>query len=224
MLGGRPVDRFTQDLGEKRAVNVLEEMAIAAGLPVPRLYVLDGEGGINAFAAGPSPERAVVAVTRGALDQLDRDELQGVLAHELSHVLNADTRLNLRLMALLGGLTALALVGRVLLRAMGSRLGAPPGRDRPGRARRARAPRGGRHRRLLRAPHPAAVSRQREFLADAAAVQFTRNPGGLAGALGEDPAAWARRSRPRTPRRPRTSSSPRAWAASAPASSPPTLP
>jgi Zn-dependent protease with chaperone function len=183
MLGGRPVDRFTQDLGEKRAVNVLEEMAIAAGLPVPRLYVLETEGGINAFAAGPSPERAVVAVTRGALDQLDRDELQGVLAHELSHVLNADARLNLRLMALLGGLTALALVGRVLLRAMGSGSGRRRGGialvGLVGLALLVAGAVGVFFGRLIQA----AVSRQREFLADAAAVQFTRNPGGLAGAL-----------------------------------------
>jgi Zn-dependent protease with chaperone function len=108
MLGGRKVDRGTTDPAERRLVNVVEEMGIAAGLPVPRLYVLDREEGINAFAAGFTPERSVVAVTRGALAQLDRDELQGVVAHELSHVLNADTRLSTRLMALVGGLTVLA--------------------------------------------------------------------------------------------------------------------
>jgi Zn-dependent protease with chaperone function len=183
MLGGRPVDRLTRDPGERRAVNVLEEMALAAGLPVPRLYLLDGEGSINAFAAGPSPERAVVAVTRGALDLLERDELQGVLAHELSHVLNADARLNLRLMVLVGGLAALATVGRVLVRVPGSGSGRRGGGiaavGLAGLALLLAGSLGALFGRLLQA----AVSRQREFLADAAAVQFTRNPGGLAGAL-----------------------------------------
>jgi Zn-dependent protease with chaperone function len=187
MLGGAPIDRRTADAGERRLVNVVEEMAIAAGLPVPALYVLPSEPGINAFAAGFSPDRSVVAVTRGALDELTRDELQGVVAHELSHVLNGDARLNLQLLALIGGITVLAAVGRGLARAVGE----------TGRFR-VRGRRGGSGAvlaaglviwlagsvgalfgRLIRA----AVSRQREFLADAAAVQFTRNPGGLAGAL-----------------------------------------
>jgi len=186
MMGGRPVDRLTQEPGERRAVNVLEEMGLAAAIPVPRLYVLDGEPGINAFAAGKSPEKAVVAVTRGALDQLSRDELQGVFAHELSHVLNADMRLNLRLMALIGGLTALALAGRLVLQST-------PGRGWSSSRRRSgggvilvvglvlllAGAIGAFFARLIRL----AVSRQREYLADAAAVQFTRNPGGLAGAL-----------------------------------------
>ncbi|HVP66929.1 MAG TPA: M48 family metallopeptidase [Anaeromyxobacteraceae bacterium] len=181
MLGGRPVDRQTSDPAEKRLVNVLEEMSIAAGLPVPRLYVLEREEGINAFAAGFTPDRSVVAVTRGALRSLDRDELQGVVAHELSHILNADTRLSTRLMALVGGLTVLALVGRILLRAEGGRDG--------GRGRAAAVGAGlcfvvagsvgAFFGRLIRL----AVSRQRELLADAAAVQFTRNPDGLARAL-----------------------------------------
>src|SRR5512142_995606 len=115
LLGGPPVDRQTADPGERRLVNVTEEMAVAAGLPVPRLYVLQGEAGINAFAAGYTPGHAVVAVTRGALDRLTRDELQGVVAHELSHVLNADTRIDLRLMAAVGGLAFLTLLGRLLL-------------------------------------------------------------------------------------------------------------
>lgn len=186
MMGGRPVDRLTQEPGERRAVNVLEEMALAAAIPVPRLYVMDGEPGINAFAAGTSPEKAVVAVTRGALDQLSRDELQGVFAHELSHVLNADMRLNLRLMALVGGLTALALIGRLLLSTSSSR-GWTSQRRRSGGgavlgiglALLVAGAIGAFFARLIRL----AVSRQREYLADAAAVQFTRNPDGLAGAL-----------------------------------------
>jgi Zn-dependent protease with chaperone function len=185
MLGGVPVDRRSEAPGERRLVNVVEEMAIAAGLPVPALYVLPGEAGINAFAAGFTPDRAVVAVTRGALDELTRDELQGVVAHELSHVLNGDARLNLRLLALIGGITALASVGRALARATGD------SRPRWGRRRSGGAivaaglciwvagAVGAFFGRVIRA----AVSRQREYLADAAAVQFTRNPEGLAGAL-----------------------------------------
>ena len=181
MLGGRPVDRQTQDPAERRLVNVVEEMSIAAGLPVPRLYVLDREAGMNAFAAGFTPDRSVVAVTRGALEGLDRDELQGVVAHELSHVLNADTRLSTRLMALVGGLTVLALIGRILLRAGGGR---GDGRGRAaavsmGLCLLLAGSVGAFFGRLIRL----AVSRQREFLADAAAVQFTRNPDGLASAL-----------------------------------------
>jgi Zn-dependent protease with chaperone function len=179
MLGGRRVDRQTQDPAERRLVHVVEEMAIASGLPVPRLYVLDGEAGMNAFAAGFTPERSVVAVTRGALEGLDRDELQGVVAHELSHVLNADTRLSTRLMAMVGGLTVLALVGRILLRGDSGR-----GKGRgiavgAGLSLLVAGSIGAFFGRLIRL----AVSRQREFLADAAAVQFTRNPGGLASAL-----------------------------------------
>ena len=181
MLGGRAVDRQTRDPAERRLVNVVEEMAIASGLPVPRLYVLDGEAGMNAFAAGFTPERSVVAVTRGALDGLDRDELQGVVAHELSHVLNADTRLSTRLMAMVGGLTVLALVGRIVLRGDTGR-GDDKGRGISvgiGLSLLVAGSIGAFFGRLIRL----AVSRQREFLADAAAVQFTRNPGGLAHAL-----------------------------------------
>lgn len=187
MLGGVPVDRRTADPGERRLVNVVEEMAIAAGLPVPALYVLPEDQGINAFAAGFAPDRSVVAVTRGALDRLTRDELQGVVAHELSHVLNGDARLNLQLLALVGGITALAAVGRFLVEVL----------RRPRRLRSRNDPTavialaglvvwvmgsvGAFFGRVIRA----AVSRQREFLADAAAVQFTRNPEGLAGALAQ---------------------------------------
>ena len=190
MLGGVPVDRRTEDPGERRLVNVAEEMAIAAGLPVPALYVLPGEDGINAFAAGFTPDRAVVAVTRGALDRLDRDELQGVVAHEFSHVLNGDARLNVRLA--LGRRRASPRSPRS--GGSSSDVGRAARRGRaPARASGAAAGRsssaglviwlagsiGAFFGKLIRA----AVSRQREHLADAAAVQFTRNPEGLAGAL-----------------------------------------
>lgn len=184
MVGGVPIDRGTEEVGERRLVNVVEEMAIASGLPVPALYVLPAEAGINAFAAGFTPERGVVAVTRGALDGLTRDELQGVVAHEFSHLLNADARLNLRLVALIGGITVLALVGRVLVRGTPRVSGRRGGRGRAlawlvGLCLWVAGSLGAFFGRVIRA----AVSRQREFLADAAAVQFTRNPDGLAGAL-----------------------------------------
>jgi Zn-dependent protease with chaperone function len=191
MLGGVPVDRASPDPGARRLVNVAEEMAIAAGLPVPALYLLPGEDGINAFAAGLAPDQAVVAVTRGALERLTRDELQGVVAHEYSHVLNGDARLNVRLLSAVGGITAVAALGRVLVRlaadseSSGSRWrssrrsGLPAGFLFAGLVVWIAGSVGAFFGRLIRA----AVSRQRETLADAAAVQFTRNPEGLAGAL-----------------------------------------
>ena len=187
LLGGARVDAGTVDPAERQLLNVVEEMAIAAGVPVPTVYVLAREEGINAFAAGFAPERAVIAVTRGAIDALTRDELQGVVAHELSHVVNSDTRLNLQLMALVGGLTWLALAGRFLVRmGFGGDDGRVRVRRRPvlglgilGAAVWAAGSVGAFFGRLIRL----AVSRTREHLADAAAVQFTRNPDGLAGAL-----------------------------------------
>jgi Zn-dependent protease with chaperone function len=179
MLGGRLVNPSTTDPDERKLRNVVEEMAIAAGIPVPQVYVLPNEKGINAFAAGHSNSDAVVAVTAGAMHMLTRDELQGVIGHEFSHILNGDMRLNLRLMGIIFGILCLAVIGRVLLytRSRSSKdknplpllglvlivigwVGVFFGR-------------------LIQA----AVSRQREFLADASAVQFTRNPAGLAGAL-----------------------------------------
>jgi Zn-dependent protease with chaperone function len=116
LLGGRRVHPSTSDDAERRLVNVVEEMSIASGTPVPAIYLLDSEMGINAFAAGHTPDDAAVAVTRGALDRLTRDELQGVMAHEFSHILNGDMRLNIRLIGLLFGIRVLAIVGRGLLR------------------------------------------------------------------------------------------------------------
>lgn len=186
-LGGRPINGDTRDADERRLLNVVEEMAIAAGLPVPAVYLLD-EPGINAFAAGHAPQDAVIGVTRGALQALSRDELQGVIAHEFSHVLHGDMRLNMRLIALLFGILVIGLVGRMLLRGMATR-GVVRGGSRRGKG----------HAVLLGAGLAlmlvgfvgtlcgnlikAAVSRQREFLADASAVQYTRNPSGLANAL-----------------------------------------
>jgi Zn-dependent protease with chaperone function len=183
LLGGTLADRGDGDPGTARLLNVVEEMAIAAGLPVPRVYVLRREPGLNALAAGLSPDRAVIAVTRGAVDALTRDELQGVVAHELSHVLNGDVRLGTQLVAAVAGLDAVASAGRWLLGA--GRIDTVRG------VRRRALPSslglllvvaggvGALFARLVQC----AVSRQRELLADAAAVQFTRDPDALAGAL-----------------------------------------
>lgn len=179
-LGGRLVSRATGDALEKRLLNVVDEMAIASGVPVPKVYVLDEEGTINAFAAGVDTHSAVIAVTRGCLEQLTRDELQGVVAHEFSHIFNGDMLLNIRLIGILHGILLLALAGRMILRGGGrSRSRNAGGVVAAGLALVVVGYTGLFFGRVIKA----AVSRQREFLADAAAVQFTRNPSGLAGAL-----------------------------------------
>jgi len=187
LLGGRQIPPETGDLHERRLMNVVEEMAIASGIPVPPVFVLEREKGINAFAAGWTPGDAVVAVTRGTLELLDRDELQGVVAHEFSHILNSDMRLNIRLMGIVHGILVVALIGYVLLRTAGTRRvyfsrrrgdsGAPL--LVLGLALIIIGYAGVFFGRLIKS----AVSREREFLADASAVQFTRNPLGIAGAL-----------------------------------------
>ena len=178
-MGGRLVNSNTTDPDERKLLNVVEEMAIASGVPMPKVYVLDNEEGINAFAAGHTTGDAAVSVTRNCISKLSRDELQGVIGHEFSHILNGDMRLNLRLMGTIFGILCLAIIewmlGRewivdrwdknplpligIALLIIGS-VGVFFGR-------------------LIQA----AVSRQREFLADASSVQFTRNPAGLSGAL-----------------------------------------
>jgi Zn-dependent protease with chaperone function len=176
-LGGRLVNPNTTHPDERKLRNVIEEMAIAAGVPIPKIYVLDDEKGINAFAAGHAPGDAAIGVTRGCMTLLDRDELQGVMGHEFSHILNGDMRLNLRIMGVIFGILCLAVIGRVLIFSRG-------GRDRNplmllGLALIVIGAIGVFFGRLIQA----ALSRQREFLADASAVQFTRNPAGLSGAL-----------------------------------------
>ncbi|HNW42763.1 MAG TPA: M48 family metalloprotease, partial [Opitutaceae bacterium] len=118
MVGGRRVDPQSTDLAEQRLLNIVEEMSIASGVPMPAVYLLDDEGGLNAFAAGLTTSDAVVAVTRGSLEKLSRDELQGVVAHEFSHILNGDMRLNVRLTAVLFGILVIGLMGRGLLEVM----------------------------------------------------------------------------------------------------------
>ncbi|WP_435581969.1 M48 family metalloprotease [Amycolatopsis thermoflava] len=180
-LGGVPVSPDTPDPNLRRLRNVVEEIAIASGMPVPQLYVLPNEPGINAFAAGWTPGDAAIAVTQGALDRLSRDELQGVIAHEFSHVVNGDMRLNIRLMGVLTGILGLALLGRILLPRGGGRrqAGSVGPLVLPALVAVIAGYVGVVIGRLIKA----GVSRQREFLADASAVQFTRQTEGLAGAL-----------------------------------------
>ncbi|HEY5078311.1 MAG TPA: M48 family metallopeptidase [Opitutaceae bacterium] len=187
-VGGRRVDPHTTDLRERQLLHVVEEMAIASGLPVPAVYILDEEPAINSFAAGLTASDAVVTVTRGSLEKLTRDELQGVIAHEFSHILNGDMRMNVRVSAIIFGILVIGLAGRATLWGM-----------RYGRISSSREKGGGAvvvilgigvallvvgyagyfFGKLIQA----SLSRQREYLADASAVQFTRNPGGVTGAL-----------------------------------------
>ena len=183
-LGGRLVGATTKDLSERRYLNVVQEMALASGLPVPLCYVIDSDETINAFAAGNSPQDAAVGVTRGALRNLTRDELQGVIAHEFSHIGNGDMKLNLRIIGAIAGLTALAQLGYIFFRLAGSVRGknsAPIalGMVLAGIVVLLIGSGGILFGKIIQA----SVSRQREYLADASAVQFTRNPLGLASAL-----------------------------------------
>ena len=188
-VGARRVESQTTNFNERRLLNVVEEMAIAAGTPVPVVYVLEDEPAINAFAAGLTTNDAVVAVTRGTLEKLSRDELQGVIGHEFSHILNGDMRLNLRLTSLLFGILVLGLAGRgVLWSLRGARMSSRREKNSGGVVAAIAVIGvsllivgyvGYFFGRLIQS----AVSRQREFLADASAVQFTRNPEGLTGAL-----------------------------------------
>jgi Zn-dependent protease with chaperone function len=183
-LGGRMVDPGSRDPSERKILNIVEEMAIASGMPVPPVYVMDDDA-INAFAAGNSPKDAVIGVTAGCIRELDRAELQGVVAHEFSHIFHQDMRLNMRLVAWLGGIFAISMVGRLILRSM---RGVRSSRGKNNGAAAAAMLGVGLFLigivgyffgRIIQS----AVSRQREYLADASAVQYTRNPEGIAGAL-----------------------------------------
>lgn len=198
MLGGVPVALDSKDPNERKLLNVVEEMSLASGCPLPSIFVLPRESSINAFAAGFSQTDAAVAVTRGALEHLNRDELQGVIAHEFSHIVNGDMRLNIRLIGLLHGILLIGLAGLGLLRAVFS--GVVAGSSHHSRRSNREGAGGGPiiiaviavgvvltvagyigvfFGKIIKS----AVSRQREYLADAAAVQYTRNPEGLSGAL-----------------------------------------
>ena len=183
-MGGTQVDPASRDPDERRVLNVVEEMAIASGVRVPPIYLMEDQT-INAFAAGNSEQDSVIGVTRGCIHALSRDELQGVMAHEFSHIFHRDTRLNMRLVAWLGGIFAVSMVGRILIR---SQMYSRPSRDKNNSAAVGLGIGvalfiigivGYFFGRIIQS----AVSRQREFLADASAVQYTRNPDGIAGAL-----------------------------------------
>ena len=185
LVDARRVERDTQDAGERRLLNIVEEMALASGIPAPLVYLMDRQTSINAFAAGFSPYEASVIVTRGALERLDRDELQGVVAHEFSHILNGDMRLNIRLLGVISGIVVIGAIGGYLM--------LPPDPDNPsertvnvqiqffalGLVLWLIGSIGVLAGRIIKA----VIAREREFLADASAVQFTRNPDGIAGAL-----------------------------------------
>lgn len=184
-LGGRPLNIQNANADEKKILNVVEEMAIASGTPVPPVYIIEDEA-INAFAAGHTPQDAVIGVTRGCIRILNRDELQGVIAHEFSHIFHGDMKLNLRLVALLNGILLLGLIGEFLLRSSSQRAAFRSDKDKSPAAMMGLGLglmiigyAGTFFGNLIKA----AVSRQREFLADASAVKFTRNPDGIAGAL-----------------------------------------
>ena len=186
-MGGTRVLPQTRDRAERRCLNIVDEMALAAGMPVPPVYVMNGERGINAFAAGISPADAVIGVTRGTIEHLKRHELQGVIAHEFSHILNGDMRLNIRLAALLKGITFIGDVGYILMHSSRHH------RTGSERNRNSGSPAlpllglglwitgwlGG----LAAGFIKAAISRQKEYLADACAVQYTRDNTGIADAL-----------------------------------------
>ncbi len=193
MLGGRPVDPATRDPKERQLLNLVEEMSIASGVPVPPVYVMEDKS-VNAFAAGPDPSRSVIGVTRGCMELLSRDELQGVIAHEYSHIFHGDTRINARTTAVIAGIMAVGVIGYIMFRFVGPALARSTsggrGKNNPGPALGLAiivaglavwgiGSLGMLFGRLIQA----AISRQREFLADAAAVQYTRNPDGIAGAL-----------------------------------------
>jgi len=184
-LDAQLIPQNTDDLKLRKVLNVVEEMAIASGTPVPPVYLLANEPGINAFAAGFTPRDAIIGITRGAVDHLTRDQLQGVIAHEFSHIFNGDMKLNIRLMGVLSGIEIIGMAGYYLMRSMNSSVS-----NRSSKKDGAQlfvlalglmviGFAGAFFAGLIKA----AVSRQREFLADASAVQYTRNPEGIGGAL-----------------------------------------
>lgn len=184
-MGGQLLVGSSTDPDERKILNVVEEMAIASGTAVPPIYLIE-DNAINAFAAGYHPQDAVIGITRGCIQQLTRDELQGVVAHEFSHIFHGDMRINMRLIALLYGILVIGLIGEFLIRISNNRGVVRSSRD--------KSPIGilalgvgllviGYTGTFFGNIIKAAVSRQREFLADASAVQFTRNPDGIGGAL-----------------------------------------
>ena len=183
-MGGVMVTPDTRDSLRRRLYNVVEEIALASGTPVPEIYVMENEPGINAFAAGYSPADAAIAVTQGTLEKLNRSELQGVIAHEFSHIFNGDMRINIRLMGVIFGIMVLAILGRKFLSSSRYRMSSSRNNNASvivmaGLALTIIGYIGLFFARWMKS----ALSRQREYLADASAVQFTRDPSGISGAL-----------------------------------------
>ncbi|WP_020406639.1 M48 family metallopeptidase [Hahella ganghwensis] len=193
LLGASPVSPETRLPGERRLINITEEMSIASGVPMPRLFILHSEQGINAFVAGYRLEDMSLTVTQGALEQLTRDELQGIIGHEFSHIHNADTRLNIQIVSVLAGILLIGAIGSFLFRSAfhSSRTGFRVGSRRGNDARSTAALVGagavlfvvGYTGLFFGRMIQAAISRQRELLADSSSVQFTRNPDGIGAAL-----------------------------------------
>lgn len=185
-LGGRPVDFNTLDPAEKQLSNIVKEIAIASGMPVPAVFLLDDEPGINAFAAGWTADNAAIGVTRGALLHLNRRELQGVIAHEFSHIANGDTRVKTRIIGWVFGIAVITVLGRILLHSL---WWAPRRRSKEDNSAMVMLAAAigliviGSVGTLFARMIQAAVSRQREYLADASAVQYTRDPSGIGEAL-----------------------------------------
>ena len=189
-MGGRQIADTTTNYRERRLLNIVEEMSLASGVPMPKVFVMDDEAGINAFAAGHSPKDAAVAVTKGALDTFSRAELQAVIGHEFSHILNGDMRLNIRLISLLFGILCVSLIGQLVFRFAAVSTRGSRSNNRNGGAAVLVIVLAGAAIWLLGSLGvfcarilQAVVSRQRENLADASAVQFTRDPGAMADAL-----------------------------------------
>ncbi|MEM7293880.1 MAG: M48 family metallopeptidase [Pseudomonadota bacterium] len=182
--GATRLDMHSQKQRDRVFINVAEEMAIASGTPLPSLWVMEQEHAINAFVAGLQPSEAALVVTRGCLDQLNREELQGVIGHEFSHIFHGDMRLNVRLMGVLAGILAIGQIGGLMMRSTGMGMHSRRGNTQlpvllAGLGLMAIGYIGLFFGRLIKA----SVSRQREYLADASAVQYTRNTKGIAGAL-----------------------------------------
>jgi Zn-dependent protease with chaperone function len=189
MMGGEKIPLNTSDFYEKRALNVVAEMALASGVPVPDVYLLRQENAINAFAAGMDLDNAVIGLTRGTIERLSRDELQGVVGHEFSHILHGDMRINLRMISLLHGILFIHILGRLLIHGSFSS-------STTRRSRRGHGKKGGNAVMLglglwvvgylgflIGKVIQSSIARQREYLADSSSVQYTRNPNGIAGAL-----------------------------------------
>lgn len=165
---------------ERQLLNIIEEIALAAGIPMPAVYVLENDQ-INAFAAGTTPENACICVTTGSLQKLNRDELQGVIAHEFGHIYNGDVRISMRLAAMLMGFFVLLYVALRIMQF--TPMGRNSDRRNPTALIALILVAAGALSYLAGKILSCMISREREYLADACSVQFTRNPDGIAGAL-----------------------------------------